>query len=91
MADYNIFEEREEDPFNLMVRVSIEGQDNFRKNYTENIELILSRSITHRGLTNSPGTTVSQRASTVASFLNQPSADTFSHLFIGFDLTRQIK
>jgi mono/diheme cytochrome c family protein len=179
MAGYNILEERKEDPFNLMVRVSVEGQDNFRKNYTENIELILSRSITHRaqvyivptisfndrrliqpntfasssifdepgvnafslgaglavdirptvallaesiptlvnsreldihrpvfsfgiqkkiwrhaftlGLTTSPGTTVSQRASTVASFLNQPSADTFSHLFIGFDLTRQIK
>lgn len=179
MAGYNILEERRENPFNLMVRVSLEGQDNFRKNYTENIELIFSRSIKSRaqvyivptlslndrlliqphtfasgsildepgvnafslgvglavdvrptvallgetiptlfnareldihrpvfsfgiqkkiwrhaftlGLTNSPGTTVSQRASTVAPFLNEPGADAFSHMFIGFDLTRQIK
>lgn len=48
MAGYNILEERKGDPLNLMVRVSIEGQDNFRKNYTENIEGILSRSITSR-------------------------------------------
>jgi cytochrome c553 len=48
MAGYNILEERKRDPLNLMVRVSIEGQDNFRKNYTENIEGILSRSITSR-------------------------------------------
>jgi mono/diheme cytochrome c family protein len=48
MAGYNILEERKGDPLNLMVRVSIEGQDNFRKNYTENIEGIISRSITSR-------------------------------------------
>ncbi|MCU1294446.1 MAG: hypothetical protein JWP08_3296 [Bryobacterales bacterium] len=47
-AGYNILEERKGNPLNLMVRVSIEGQDNFRKNYTENIEGILSRSITSR-------------------------------------------
>lgn len=46
MAGYNILEERKADPLNLMVRVSIEGQDNFRKNFTENVEAILSRSIT---------------------------------------------
>jgi cytochrome c553 len=179
MAGYNLLKEDKEDPLNLMVRVSLEGQDNFRKNYTENIELIASRSITSRaqfylvptvsfndrpliqphsfasssildnpgvnafslgaglaidvrpsvallaeviptfvnarqlgihrpafsfgiqkkiwrhaftlGLTNSPGTTVSQRGATAASFLSQPSADTFGGLFIGFDLTRQIK
>jgi mono/diheme cytochrome c family protein len=179
MAGYNILQERKGALFNLMVRVSIEGQDNFRKNYTENIEGIFSRSITrhaqfylvptfsfndrrliqpvsfasssildepgmyafslgtgvavdvrptvallaeviptflnaraldiHRpvfafgiqkkiwrhaftlGLTTSPGTTVSQRAATAASFLNEPGADTLGHLFIGFDLTRQIK
>lgn len=178
MAGYNILEERKGDPLNLMVRVSIEGQDNFRKNYTENIEGILSRSITSRaqfylvptvsfndrrleqpsgflsnqipdvpgvnafslgaglaidvrpsvallaeviptllnaselgirrpvfsfgiqkkiwrhsftlGLTTSPGTTVSQRAATRAQFLNDPSADTFGGLVLGFDLTRQI-
>ena len=48
MTGYNILEERKGSPLNLMVRVSIEGQDNFRKNYTENIEAILSRSITSR-------------------------------------------
>jgi len=42
------------------------------------------------GFTNSPGTTVSQRAGTDASFLGEPSADTPGGLFIGFDLTRQI-
>ena len=179
MAGYNILEERKADPLNLMVRVSIEGQDNFRKNFTENIEAIFSRSITPRaqfylvptvsfndrrlvaptgffsnqiadvpgvnafslgaglaidvrpsvallaeiiptlanadalgihrpafsfgiqkkiwrhaftlGLTTSPGTTVSQRAATRAQFLNDPSADTFGGLVLGFDLTRQIK
>jgi hypothetical protein len=48
MAGYNILEERKGTPLNLMVRVSIEGQDNFRKNYTENIEGVISRSITSR-------------------------------------------
>lgn len=179
MAGYNILEERKANPFNLMVRVSIEGQDNFRKNFTENIEAIVSRSITPRaqfylvptvsfndrrlvapagffssqiadvpgvnafslgaglaidvrpsvallaeiiptlvnadaldihrpafsfgiqkkiwrhaftlGLTTSPGTTVSQRATTRAQLLNDPSADTFGGLVLGFDLTRQIK
>jgi hypothetical protein len=48
MAGYNLVEERKGGPLNLMVRVSIEGQDNFRKNFTENIEGIISRSITSR-------------------------------------------
>jgi mono/diheme cytochrome c family protein len=178
MAGYNVLEERKGDPLNLMFRVSIEGQDNFKKNYTENIEAILSRSITkkaqaylvptvsfnnrpllqpagfnsnqilnvpgvnsfalgvglsidvrptvallaevtptlanatdlgiHRpsfsfgiqkkiwrhaftlGLTNSPGTTVSQRAGTRATFLGDPGADTFGGLTLGFNITRQI-
>src|SRR5581483_3952095 len=32
MAGYNLLEEHKGDPLNLMVRVSLEGQDNFRKN-----------------------------------------------------------
>jgi cytochrome c553 len=48
MAAYNIFDEHHEDPLNMTVRVSIEGQNNFRKNYTQNIEAIFSRSITSR-------------------------------------------
>lgn len=179
MAAYNILDENHEDPFNLAVRVSIEGQNNFRKNYTQNIEGIFSRSITSRGqlyvvpamsfnarplvqaagfsssdipdfpgvntfsigvgaaydirptialiaeviptvlnaselgihrpaysfgiqkrifrhafsfgLTTSPGVTVSQRAATRAEFLGQPSADTPSGMFFGFDLMRQIR
>ena len=42
------------------------------------------------GFSNSPGTTVSQRSGTDASYLGEPSADTPSGLFIGFDLTRQV-
>jgi mono/diheme cytochrome c family protein len=48
MAAYNILDEHHEAPLNMTVRVSIEGQNNFRKNYTQNIEGILSRSITSR-------------------------------------------
>jgi mono/diheme cytochrome c family protein len=177
MVAYKVLDEHHEDPFNLTFRVSVEGQNNFRKNYTENIEAIISRSITshaqfyfvptasfndrrlvqgslesdqiedlpgvnafslgegiaidirptialiaeviptvvggtdlgiHRppfsfaiqkklyrhaftlGVTTSPGTTVSQRAGTNATFLNNPRADTFSGLFLGFDITRRI-
>ena len=177
MLGYTLLEESKGDPFNLTVRVSMEGQNNFRKNYTENIEAIFSRSITrhaqfyvvptasfndrrlvqgslisseipdlpgvntfsvglglaidirptvalvaeliptvvngpelgiHRpamsygiqkkifrhaftfGVSNSPGVTVSQRAGTDASYLGDPSGDTFKNLFVGFDLTRQI-
>lgn len=175
MAGYNILDEHHDAPFNFMVRVSLEGQDNFRKNFTENIEGIFSKSISGRaqiyavptlsfndrrltggslyipsvpgvnafsigfglavdvrptvallgeiiptllnadelgihrpaysfgiqkkiwrhaftlGLTTSPGVTVSQRAGTRAEFLQQPSADTPGGLFLGFDLTRQIR
>ena len=48
MVAYNILDERHEDPLNMAVRVSIEGQNNFRKSYTQNIEGIFSRSITSR-------------------------------------------
>lgn len=48
MAAYSILDEHHENPINMMVRVSVEGQNNFRKNYAENIEGIFSRSITGR-------------------------------------------
>jgi mono/diheme cytochrome c family protein len=48
MAAYGILDEHHEAPLNMTVRVSIEGQNNFRKNYTQNIEGIFSRSITSR-------------------------------------------
>lgn len=172
---YNLLSEQNSAPFNLTARVSVEGQNDFRKNYTEDVEGIFSRSITHRaqfyavptisfndrrvvqgspnkipnfpginafsigfgaavdirptvalvaevtptliggsqlgihraafafgiqkkiyrhaftfGVTNSPGVTVSQRAGTDATFLNNPGADVFKEMFLGFDLTRQI-
>jgi cytochrome c5 len=177
MAAYSLLEEHHGAPLNLTVRGSIEGQNNFRKNYTENLEVILSRSLGSRaqiyvvptasfndrelvqggllssqipdlpgvnafsigiggawdvrktvalvaeviptvigqtalgihrpaysfgvqkkiyrhaftlGFSTSPGTTVSQRAGTRATFLGDPNADTPGGLFIGFNLTRQI-
>ncbi len=177
MTGYSLLSEQRSAPFNLMVRVSVDGQNNFRKNYTENIEGIFSRSLSHRaqiyvvptvsfndrrlvqgaltssgildypgvnafslgaggaldirptvalvaeviptlagadqlgihrpafsfgiqkkiyhhaftfGVTNSPGVTVSQRAGTDATYLNNPSGDIFKEMFLGFDLMRQI-
>ena len=178
---YSFLDERGGNPVNAAVRVSIDGQGNFAKNYTENLELMVSRTVTQRaqlyfvptlslqdrelrqklgtlassppppsqspgyntfslgiggafnirptvalvteviptlangaqlgihrpayafgiqkrvfrhaftlGFSNSPGTIVAQRAGTRAAFLGQPSADTPSGLFIGFDLMRQI-
>jgi mono/diheme cytochrome c family protein len=174
---YSFLSEQKSAPFNFTARVSVEGQDDFRKNYTEDLEGIFSRSITSRaqvylvptisfndrrvvqgglvddqipnfpginafslgggfavdvrptialvgeiiptligadqlgihrpafsfgiqkkiyrhaftfGLTNSPGVTVSQRAGTDATFLNNPHGDVFKNMFFGFDLTRQI-
>jgi hypothetical protein len=43
------------------------------------------------GFTNSPGTTVSQRIGTRATYLGQPNSDTPGKVFIGFDLMRQIR
>ena len=42
------------------------------------------------GFSNNPGTIVAQRAGTRATFVGDPSGDTGSGLFIGFDLMRQI-
>jgi hypothetical protein len=42
------------------------------------------------GFSNSPGAIVSERSGTNATFTGNPSADTPSKVFIGFDLTRQI-
>ena len=194
MAAYNFLDEKDGQPLNASVRFSVDGQDNFSRNFTENFELLASRSFGKRaqlyvaptfnihnrpvlgassiiepppyqpcsaqfaagtdpaqkirpcantfslgvalavdirptvalvaegiptlvngtelgihrpaysfgiqkhiwrhaftfGFTNSPGTTVSQRAGTRATFLGDPSADKPSGMFIGFDLTRQV-
>jgi Membrane bound beta barrel domain (DUF5777) len=195
MAAYNFLDEKDGQPLNASVRFSVDGQDNFGRNYTENFELLASRSIGKRaqiyvaptfnihnrpvlgqnsvltdpppyqpcsaplaagidpslkvkpcadtfslgvalavdvrptvalvaeaiptlvngtdlgihrpayafgiqkhiwrhaftfGFSNSPGTTVSQRAGTRATFLGDPTADKPSGMFVGFDLTRQV-
>jgi len=177
MAAYKLLDENHEAPLNLSVRVSVEGQNNFQRSFTENIETVFSRSITshaqfyavptfsfnarplepgglvssqipdfpgvdtfsigfgaavdirptvalvaeiiptllnaaelgiHRpaysfgiqkkiwrhaftlALTNSPGTTVSQRAGTRATYTGMPNSDTPAGLSLGFDVMRQI-
>ena len=177
MAAYNLLDENREAPLNLSVRVSVEGQNNFQKGFTENIETIFSRTILSRAqlyavptfsfnarrlvpgglissqipdfpgvntfsigfggaidvrptvalvaeiiptllngadlgihrpaysfgiqkkiwrhaftlaLTNSPGTTVSQRSATRATYVGDPHGDTPAGLSLGFDLMRQI-
>ena len=195
MAAYNFLDEKDGQPFNASVRFSVDGQNDFERNYTENFELLASRSIGKRaqvyvaptfnihnrpvlgansaltnpppeepcsallaagidasfkvkpcantfslgvalavdvrptvalvaeaiptlvngpdlgihrpaysfgiqkhiwrhaftfGFTNSPGTTVSQRAGTRATFLGDSTADKPSGMFVGFDLTRQV-
>jgi Membrane bound beta barrel domain (DUF5777) len=46
MAGYNLLDERDDQPFNLAARFSVDGQNNFQRNFAENFELIASRSIT---------------------------------------------
>lgn len=48
MAAYSILDEHKNAPFNLKARFSVEGQDNFQKNFAESLEAIVSRSITSR-------------------------------------------
>ncbi len=47
MAAYNVLDEHDGHPINAAFRVSIDGQDNFRRNFTTNLEGIVSRSITN--------------------------------------------
>ncbi len=177
-AGYHFLDEHDGGPLNGEVRFSVEGENDFSRNFTADFEGIFSRSLTHRaqiylvptvslqnrplvppqrfienpwpdlpgfntfalgvggaldirptvalvaeviptlvngpelgihrpaysfgiqkkiwrhaftfGFSNSPGTTVSQRAATRATLLGDPSADTPSGLFVGFDLTRQL-
>lgn len=48
MAAYNFLDERDGRPLNAAVRVSIDGQNNFSRNYTENLEGVFSRSLRSR-------------------------------------------
>jgi hypothetical protein len=47
-AAYNFFDERDGQPLNTAVRFSVDGQNDFAKNYTFSFEGIISRSITRR-------------------------------------------
>ncbi len=46
MASYLVSEERTGAPLNAMIRFSVDGQNDFSRNFTTNFEVILSRSIT---------------------------------------------
>ena len=48
MAAYNFLDEHRGNPLNAAVRFSIDGQNDFAKNFAENFELIVSRSLGHR-------------------------------------------
>jgi len=45
---YNFLDENDGNPFNAAVRFSVDGQNHFDTNFTENFELIVSRSLGHR-------------------------------------------
>jgi cytochrome c553 len=45
---YNLLDEHRGAMFNLALAAALEGQDDFRKNFTEDLEAIISRSITPR-------------------------------------------
>ncbi|MGH9417497.1 MAG: DUF5777 family beta-barrel protein [Terriglobales bacterium] len=176
---YTVWDENDGRALNIMLRAGIAGQNDFGKNFTESLEAVVSRSLSHRaqlyavptwlindrqlesdhgaltdgpptlpainsfslglagavdvrpsvaliaeiiptlvhadalgihrpvysfaiqekifrhaftlGFTTGPGTITAQRAGTRATFLRDPGADTPGGLFIGFDLTRQIR
>ena len=46
MVGYNVLDEHDHQPLNLALRFSVDGQNNFQRNFAENFELIASRSIT---------------------------------------------
>jgi hypothetical protein len=46
MLGYNLLDEHESQPLNLAVRFSVDGQNNFQRNFAENFEVIASRSVT---------------------------------------------
>jgi mono/diheme cytochrome c family protein len=47
-AAYNLLDEHDGQPLNVAVRLSMQGLNDFSREYTENIEGIFSRSLTHR-------------------------------------------
>jgi hypothetical protein len=48
MVAYNFLDEHNGNPINAAFRFSMDGQNDFEKNFSENFELIFSRSVGHR-------------------------------------------
>jgi hypothetical protein len=48
MAGYNFLDEHDGNPVNAAVRFSVDGQNDFNRNFAENFELIVSRSLGRR-------------------------------------------
>jgi hypothetical protein len=48
MLGYNLLDEHDGNPLNLAARFSVDGQNNFQRNFAENFELIASRSLGRR-------------------------------------------
>jgi len=48
MLGYNLLDEHDGQPLNFAVRFSVDGQNNFQRNFAENFELIASRSLGRR-------------------------------------------
>lgn len=48
MAGYQLAQERDGDPLNATVRFSVDGQNDFSRNFTTNLEAIISRSLEPR-------------------------------------------
>jgi len=48
MTAYNVLDEYDGHPINAALRISIDGQDNFRKNFTANLEAVVSRSVSNK-------------------------------------------
>jgi hypothetical protein len=47
-AGVSLLDENKGKPFSAMARIGIEGRDNFRRNFTTNLELTIARSLTNR-------------------------------------------
>ena len=48
MAAYNFLDEHKGSPVNAALRFSVDGQNDFGKNFAESLEVVLSRSLGHR-------------------------------------------
>jgi hypothetical protein len=48
MAAYNFLDEHSGSPINAQVRFSVDGQNDFGKNFAESLEVVVSRSLGHR-------------------------------------------